>query len=138
MKGPHSAPKGIWNARTNHGKNHAVMLWGNTSQVIFPNPSPHSVKHCSYVRLNGGGGSEGCVAFQAASYASLSLLPHLSSSIVCTPNGDVARRKSDTRPTVCEGVHNQRLRVGSWCLHTSDTKRRLNVHSSCTVRGGVG
>jgi len=59
IKDSHSAPKGIWNARTIHGKIHAVTLWGNTSQVILFNPLPHSAKHCSYVTLNGGGCSEG-------------------------------------------------------------------------------
>ena len=76
MNGSHSEPKGIWNARTIHGRNHAVMLCGNTSQVILPNPFPHSAKHCSYVRFSGGGGTEGCVAFQAASCAFLNLSPH--------------------------------------------------------------
>jgi hypothetical protein len=72
-----SAPNGIWNVSAIQGRSHVLKVCEKASQSMSPSPVPHSTKHCSYVRINGGGGSVGpCVAFHSEEYWSCRLAAH--------------------------------------------------------------
>ena len=75
-----SAPNGIWNISAIQGRSHELKVWEKASQSISPSPVPHSTKHWSYVRVNGGGGSVGpCVAFHSVEYWFCRLAAHFQS-----------------------------------------------------------
>lgn len=130
--GSPSVPNGIWKAKTTHGRYHVMMLCENTAQLMLPGPPPHSTKQCSYVSWNCGGGTEGCVAFQAASCASPSLPPHWFMFTACTSSGHAARRRRVERTAAlvqirirplrgenlrCTHLRDQLTTGNAWCMH---------------------
>ena len=91
-----SAPNGIWNISAIQGRSHELKVWEKASQSISPSPVPHSTKHWSYVRVNGGGGSVGpCVAFHSAEYWFCRLAAHFHSWMASTRVVNATRRMTN-------------------------------------------